>query len=210
MIGKLSGIIDSIEQDKLILDVQGVGYIVFASRRTISRIGPPGEPTRLLIETIIREDAFNLYGFIDVAEKHWFKILTGVQGVGAKAALSILSVCPAEELPVIIAAQDKAMITRADGVGPKLATRIITELKDKTGSVAFDQQKPVVSDIPSASTPATPQTDIGNDAVSALINLGYGRSDAFTAVAKARGKVDEEERNNLQALIRMALKEIAA
>ncbi len=209
MIGKLSGIIDSIDNGRLILDVQGVGYVVFASRRTLMRIGHPGEPASLLIETLVREDAINLYGFLDVAEKHWFRVLTGVQGVGSKVALSILGVCPVEQLGAVIASQDKAMLTRAEGVGPKLAARILTELRDVAGTVAFSQEKPVLSKVSGSNDPAGHE-GVSADAVSALVNLGYGRSEAFTAVAHARQKAGDSEKDNLQALIRLSLKELAA
>jgi Holliday junction DNA helicase RuvA len=191
----------------MILDVAGVGYVVHASRITLTKAGQTGDAASLLIETVVREDAISLYGFIDAAEKNWFKMLTGVQGVGAKAALAILSVCPPERLSMVIASQDKSMLTRAEGVGPKLATRIITELKDKTETIAFDRQKPVVS----GAGPHIMETgqDRSNDAVSALVNLGYGRSEAYSAVARAKQKVANEDEENLETLIRHALKELA-
>lgn len=206
MIGKLSGIIDEFGDNYLILDVQGVGYLVHASARMLQTIGQKGDPASLLIETQVREDAITLYGFADAGEQAWFRLLTSVQGVGAKAGLSILTVCPASRLAVIIASQDKAAITRADGVGPKLATRILTELKDKaakmelgsaaaTGPKKFDEIKvEAVND------------GLDQDAVSALINLGYARSDAYTAVMNAKSKAND----NLQELIKFALKELSA
>lgn len=210
MIGKLSGIIDSFEQDHLIIDVQGVGYVVFASRRTLTRIGQTGDPASLYIETVVREDAINLYGFVDTAEKDWFKILTGVQGVGAKVGLAILGVCPPEQLTVVIASQDKAMLTRSDGVGPKLATRILTELKDVAGKIALKEETSTVKsgNVTAAVTGTGGEGDISGDAASALINLGYGRSEAFTAVSQAKAKAGEEV--NLQKLIRLALKEMSS
>jgi Holliday junction DNA helicase RuvA len=135
MIGKLSGIIDSFADNHAILDVNGVGYVVFASRRTLGRIGQPGDPATLLIDTHVREDHIHLYGFADANEQKWFRLLTSVQGVGAKVALSILTACPAERLGVIIASQDKGAITSADGVGSKLGVRILTELKDKAANL---------------------------------------------------------------------------
>ena len=125
MIAKLSGILDSVAQSTLILDVNGVGYLVHASARTLAQAGQAGDPLSLLIETIVREDAFNLYGFREAAEQEWFRLLTSVQGVGAKAALAILSVSPPDQLGFAIAAGDKTALTRADGVGPKLALRIL-------------------------------------------------------------------------------------
>lgn len=204
MIGKLSGIIDSFDEKFLILDVQGVGYLVYASTRTLSRIGQTGDAASLLIETQVREDAITLFGFVDAAEQAWFRMLTSVQGVGAKAGLAILAVCPPEQLTTAIMAQDKAVLTRADGVGPKLATRILTELKDKAGKI----------DLGTSTGPTkfqevvekSEESGITDDAVSALINLGYSRSDAFTAVSRAKTKAND----NLQDLIRIALKELSA
>lgn len=137
MIGKLTGIIDQIESDTLILDVGGVGYVLNVSPRTMARIGQPGERVSVLVHTHVREDIIQLYGFADRAEREWFNVLTTVQGVGNKVALAILGVCPPERLPLIIASQDKAALTQADGVGPKLASRILTELKDKAGDIAL-------------------------------------------------------------------------
>lgn len=209
MIGKLSGIIDTISSNFLILDVQGVGYMVYASNRTLSRIGQTGDAASLLIETQVREDAITLFGFADAGEKSWFNLLTSVQGVGAKAGLSILSACPPEQLSTVIMAQDKAALTQADGVGPKLATRILTELKDKvgkmeiSGSSAFSGAPMKYADMASDA----PQGNaLDGDAVSALVNLGYSRSDAFTAVTKAKAKAND----NLEDLIRVALKELSA
>lgn len=211
MIGKLSGIIDSFGENHLLLNVNGVGYLVHASSRTLSRIGQEGDPTSLLIETIIREDAFLLYGFAEKAEQEWFKLLTSVQGVGAKAGLAILAVCPVDRLATIIAAQDKAAIQQADGVGPKLALRVITELKDKAGKIDLSTKSvdsPVGVSVDKSETPQdeTLTNAFDNDAVSALVNLGYGRADAYTAVLKAKDKAND----NLQDLIRAALKELSA
>ncbi len=206
MIAKLTGIIDTLSQGHLILDVNGVGYLVQASNRTLSRIGKKGDPTSLLIETVIREDAFTLFGFADVAEQEWFKLLTSVQGVGAKAGLAILSVNTPDKIALAIAAQDKAANQAADGVGPKLATRILTELKDKAANIDISPTAYAVSyDEITAEEPAG---DIGidNDAISALVNLGYARSDAYTAVTKNKAQAND----NLQELIRLALKELSA
>ena len=208
MIGKLSGIIDSFATGHLILDVQGVGYLVNASQRTLGRIGQKGEAASLLIETNVREDAITLYGFADAAEQEWFRLLTSVQGVGAKAGLAILSVCPPEKVSLAIAAQDKAMLTQADGVGPKLATRILTELKDKAANMDLSPA--------GGSAPANfkdlrePQEDASSmdqDAVSALINLGYARADAYQAVIRAKDKAANDQ---VEELIRVALKELSA
>ncbi len=208
MIGKLTGIIDTYGEDYLILDVSGVGYLVKASARTLSRIGSRGDPASLLIDTNVREDAITLYGFADEAEQKWFRLLTSVQGVGAKAGLSILAVCPPEKVALAIAAQDKAALTQADGIGPKIATRILTELKDKATNMDLSSAAAKSADTKKA--PAAPEnTGIEQDAVSALINLGYARSDAYTAVIQARASTEEGANDNLQDLIRRALKELS-
>lgn len=213
MIGKLSGIIDSFGDKYLLLDVQGVGYVVYASRRTLTRIGQIGDAAQVLTDMQVREDSMTLYGFADAAEQQWFRLLNSVQGVGAKVALGILSVCPPERLGVIIAAQDKAAITQADGVGPKLATRILTELKDKAASIAteaFAPAAPPVASSPAATATVSVPSDAGvdEDALSALINLGYARADAYSAVIQAKGKANDN--HTLQDIIRLALKELSA
>lgn len=197
MIAKLTGLIDEVGADRLILDVGGVGYLVHCSGRTLARFGPsPKGPVSLLIDTHLREDRIALYGFADAVERDWFRLLTTVQGVGARVALAILSVCAPDQLALAIASSDKAMLTRADGVGPKLGQRICSELKDKIGDLALG-----------AALPAEGESDAeSRDAVSALINLGYGRSDAFQAVAAARAKSDAA---NVGELIRLGLKELA-
>jgi len=208
MIAKLTGVIDTIGTNHLILDVNGVGYLVQASNRTLSRIGSKGDPTSVLIETVIREDAFTLFGFADHSEQEWFKLLTSVQGVGAKAGLSILSVSTPDKIALAIAAQDKAPIQAADGVGPKLATRILTELKDKAANMDLSAPPQSISSDAIAPNEASVPSDqtLDNDAISALINLGYARSDAYTAVTKAKPQAND----NLQDLIRLALKELSA
>ena len=205
MIGKLTGIIDSFGENHLILDVGGVGYLVSASKRTLSRIGQKGEPTSLLIETTVREDAITLYGFADASEQQWFRLLTSVQGVGAKVGLSILSIAAPEKIGLSIAAQDRAFISQADGVGPKLAIRILTELKDKAANLSIAApQKPISYEKLKASEEANQGHE--HDAVSALVNLGYGKSEAYTAVLRAKEKAND----NLQDLIRLALRELSA
>ncbi len=204
MIGKLSGIIDETNENSLILDVGGVGYLVQASARTLAAIGGKGDPASLLIDTHVREDAITLIGFAEAGEQSWFRLLNSVQGVGAKAAFAILAVCPADKLAITIAAQDKAALTQADGVGPKLAARILTELKDKAANMELGIQKKTkkYQDITSDVSCETLDTD----AVSALINLGYGRAEAYSAVLSAKGKAND----NLEELIRVALKELSA
>ncbi len=202
MIGKLSGIIEHFDTDHLILDVSGVGYIVFASARTLSSIGQVGDTASLLITTNVREDAITLYGFADALEKQWFTLLTSVQGVGAKAGLAILAVCPADQLGFAIAAQDKAALTQASGVGPKLATRILTELKDKAGKIEITSG----GQVGSAPNIGSPTAQMDQDAVSALTNLGYATSDAYRAVLEAKN----EGQGDLQTIIRLALKELSS
>ncbi len=208
MIGKLSGNIDSFGEKYVLLDVQGVGYIAYASQRTLGRIGQKGDQASLLIDTQVREDAITLFGFADAAEQSWFRLLNSVQGVGAKVALAILSACPPEKLSIVIASQDKPGLTQADGVGPKLATRILTELKDKAAGIDLGTQLRSESSNPSVSaiTPETAQVD--NDALSALINLGYGRADAYSAIMKIKSEA-QNDNVGLQDIIRLALKELS-
>lgn len=208
MISKLSGILDSVHEGYLILDVQGVGYQVFCSNRTLSQCVGVGEPLSLLIDTNVREDHIHLFGFPEAAEQQWFRLLTSVQGVGAKAAMSILTVNPPDQLGFAIAAGDKAAVQRADGVGPKIAARIITELKDKAGKIDLAAKPKGVQVV--AGTQAA-NTDLGNaeqDAVSALINLGYQRTDAYSAVLQAKQKA-ENDNLDVQEMIKLALKELS-
>lgn len=214
MIGKLSGIIDYFDTNSLILDVGGVGYVVLASSRTLSSIGQVGDAASLLITTNVREDAITLYGFADALEKQWFALLTSVQGVGAKAGMAILAACPADQLGFAIAAQDKAALTRAAGVGPKLATRILTELKDKAGKIDISVGAQVVTASKSSkegSVQVSENFGVDQDAVSALTNLGYSSSDAYKAVMAAQEKANDNETDaGLQSIIRLALQELSA
>ncbi len=204
MIAKLSGILDSVSQGVLILDVNGVGYEVHASARTIGRLGQNGDTLSLLIDTHVREDALTLFGFIDALEQQWFRLLYSVQGVGPKAALAILSACPLERIGFAIASGDVTALRQAEGVGPKLATRIVTELKDKIGKI--DIALPKKGARIAAGVPA--ETSVDNDAISALVNLGYARADAFQAVIAARGKANDN--SGLNEIIKWALKELAS
>ena len=203
MIAKLTGILDSVGDDWAILDVGGVGYLVFCSTRTLAQLPGTGEAVSFVIETHIREDHIHLYGFLDHAERDWFKLLTTVQGVGAKVGLGIQSVLGPKELSDAILAQDKGMITRAPGVGPKLATRLLTELKDKVGGMA--SVAPAM-----AGAVAANDTDRAamEDAVSALVNLGYRRGDAFGAVTGAMRSIGDDA--GVEGLIRAGLKELTA
>jgi holliday junction DNA helicase RuvA len=202
LIAKLKGTVDAVDGDSAVIDVNGVGYLVSASARTLRDL-VVGGPATLLVETIVREDAIALYGFLETAERDWFRILTTVQGVGARVALSILSTLAPEEIARAIAAQDRASLSRAAGVGPKLAARLATELKDK--AAAFG-----VAPAPSrgaAAVPAGPSGSVNEDAVSALVNLGYRRVEAFGAVARVTQRLGSNAQ--LDAVIRAGLQELA-
>jgi holliday junction DNA helicase RuvA len=195
MIAMLTGIVEQATADGVVVDVNGVGYLVFASARTLARVPGRGEPLRLLVETHVREDHIHLYGFADEAERAWFRLLTTVQGVGAKLALAVLGVLGPDALVSAIMAQDKAALARADGVGPKLAQRIVNELKDKVGGIALGPAAAVGA--------AAAPKGAAADAVSALVNLGYSRSDAFGAVHEAAKRLGGEAK--IDALIRAGL-----
>ncbi len=197
MIGRLAGRVDVVADDRVILDVGGVGYHLACSARTISALGGSGSEARVLVETFIRDDRIVLYGFFDEAEQTGFRILTSVQGVGPRVALAILSVLDPGELADAVRAEDRSAFARASGVGPRLARRIVTELKDKV-----EDMRP--------GTAAGPDAGAGSveeDAIAALVNLGYTRSEAWRAVSSVReGMVDETE---IGVLIRASLKELA-
>jgi Holliday junction DNA helicase RuvA len=202
MIAKLTGRVDSISRDHAVIDVNGVGYLVHCPARTLSALPPPGETGSLAVETLVREDAINLYGFSDPAERDWFRLLMTVQGVGARVALALLSALNAADLATAIANEDRTMLTRADGVGPKLATRLALELKDKVGTMTVGRA------IPASPTTALPGDAATADAVSALINLGYRRIEAVSAVERAIKKLGKGAR--VEALIPAGLKELGA
>ncbi|HYF85580.1 Holliday junction branch migration protein RuvA [Azospirillum sp.] len=207
MIAKLTGIVDSTGTDWVVLDVNGVGYLLSCSNRTLSRMAV-GERASLVVETFIREERIVLHGFGDQAEREWFKLLTTIQGVGARLALSILGVLDPDQLTRAIASQDKTALVRADGVGPKVAARILNELKDKVGNLALGPAAttgaPAGKGAPAAVPGASPALA---DAVSALVNLGYGRSEAFGAVVAA-GRVLGDDAG-VSDLIRQGLKELS-
>lgn len=200
MIARLSGVLAEIGEDSAVIDVGGVGYLVFCSARTLGRMPAVGDALRVEVETHVREDHIHLYGFIDAAERSWFRLLTTVQGVGARVALAILSALTAEELVQAVAAQDKRAVARANGVGPKLAGRIVTELRDKVGGIALGG----AGLAPAAATAVDPA---GEEAISALVNLGYARGDAFNAIARAGQQLGEGA--PLEAMIRFGLKEMS-
>ncbi|WP_262694787.1 Holliday junction branch migration protein RuvA [Kordiimonas aquimaris] len=206
MIAKLKGILDSAGEDWLIIDVGGVGYIAHGSSRTLGSMPRAGEAVGIHIETVVREDAITLYAFADIEERDLFRLLTSVQGVGAKVALAILSALSPTDLQNAIAAQDKTAVSRAKGVGPKVATRIVTELKDKVTGLIFKPKGVQVSQ-----AAASDQNMGGNaalaDAVSALVNLGYKPVDAHGAVARAMNDLGEDA--SVDALVPAALKELS-
>lgn len=205
MIGRLRGIIEQADEDSCVIDVNGVGYVVHASARTLRELSP-GVEAKLLVETVVREDAILLYGFIASAERDWFRILTTVQGVGAKVALSLLSTLAPDELASAIVAQDKASLNRAAGVGPKLAARLTTELKDKAtqwGAIPGARAATAAAKVDApASAPSA-----NEDAISALVNLGYKRMEAFGAIARVAARLGADAK--IDALIREGLRELA-
>ena len=205
MIAKLTGLGDQTGEGYVIIDVNGVGYSVFCSNRPLNMLATAVGTVSVMIETHVREDHIHLYGFADEAERSWFKLLTTVQGVGAKVCLAILSVLSPDNLVHAIASQDKAAVTRAPGVGPKLATRILTELKDKVGGIELGSTKAALEGEVQVAEGANQFAD---DAVSALVNLGYGRSDAFRVVHQAAAKLGTEA--SVEILIKDGLSELSA
>jgi holliday junction DNA helicase RuvA len=197
MIARLTGTLAETASDHAVIDVGGVGYLVLASTRTLSAIGPAGGTVMLFTELQVREDAMTLFGFGSAGEREWFRLLTGVQGVGGKVALNILSALDAEELSRAVGTQDKAMVARANGVGPKLAERIVRELKDKVGGVALG----------SVGAVSKAAGGITADAVSALTGLGFRPGEANAAVVAAENELGEGA--GLDALVRLALKKAA-
>lgn len=188
MIAHLRGRLEATGIDHAVIDVGGVGYLVGASAKTLAAIGPIGEAATLFTEMLVAEDSIRLVGFARPDERDWFRLLTGVQGVGARVALAILSVLEPVEIAKAVAAQDKAMVARANGVGPKLAERIVRELKDKVGSL----------------TPVSAAMGAAQDAVSALLNLGFRPAEANAAVGAAEEELGAGA--GLDALVRLALR----
>ncbi len=199
MIAKLTGVVDSVGEGWAVIDVGGVGYLVHCSAQTLRHLPGRGETARLFIDTHVREDHIHLYGFVEPVEREWYQLLQAVQGVGGRLALAILSVLPVNDLVHAIAAQDAVPLTHASGVGAKLAKRIVTELKDKVGAVTLG---------PAATAEGAPAWEgTAADAVSALVNLGYARIQAFGAVAAAARELGPEAA--VETLIRHGLKELA-
>jgi Holliday junction DNA helicase RuvA len=195
MIARLSGILAEVTADSAVIDVAGVGYVVHLSSKTLSAMGPIGGEVVILTELQVREDAWTLFGFGSAAERDAFRALTGIQGVGGRLALAILSILSPDELARAVAQEDKAMIGRANGVGPKLAARIANELQGKLGVAAIGGAAP------------TPRAGAAADALSALGNLGFKPAEASAAVNAAQDELGEEA--SLDALVRLALRKAA-
>ena len=198
MIAHLKGRLDSTGIDHAVIDVGGVGYLVGASARTLSSIGPVGEAAMLHTEMLVSEDSIRLVGFASADERDWFRLLTGVQGVGSRVALAILSALEPADLMRAIASGDKAMVARANGVGPKLAQRIVMEVKDKVGGIVL---------APGSGGGVAASAGAGADAVSALLNLGFRPAEANAAVAAAEEELGAGA--TLDALVRLALRKAA-
>lgn len=203
MIGRLRGRVDGRGDNWVLIDVGGVGYMVEGSARMLENLPGDGEAVTLAIETYVREDQLRLFGFLSEEDRSWFRLLMGVQGVGAKVALAIESVLSADDLTQAIAAQDKAMVARAPGVGPKVAQRIVQELKDKIPEAQFI----AASSATAGHSGAAAGSKVLEEALSALTNLGYQRSQANAALMAARGKLGDEA-ESIEALIKQALKEM--
>ena len=198
MIARLTGRIDALESDRCVVDVGGVGYLVHASTRTLAALPAPPALAQVLVETLVREDAILLFGFADAAERDWFRLLTTVQGVGAKVALSILSTLSPGDLAGAIAAGDRAGLTCAPGVGPRLAARLLTELRERARVMPSGPAFPAVS---------PPVAGAEADALSALVNLGYRRPEAQSALGRVVDRLGHDAK--LDVLIRNSLKELA-
>ena len=206
MFAKLTGTIDSKGDGWLILDISGVGYLVQCGLSTIESLPDPGNVTTLLIETVVREDSFVLYGFERQSERDWFRLLQTVKGVGARVALTILSALPPENLSNAIAAGDRSALTSVGGVGPKLAERIIAELKDKA-LIAHEKDILDVKSIGGQGSGPSTDTKAVKDAVSALVNLGYSQTESFAVITRVSGKL--ERGHEVGLLVKLGLKELS-
>jgi Holliday junction DNA helicase RuvA len=198
VIAQLTGRVEALEEGRCIIDVNGVGYLVHASTRTLSALPASPEVARLLVETHVREDAILLYGFADSAERDWFRLLTTVQGVGGRVALSVLSALSPSDLVSAIASSDRASLTRAPGVGARLAVRLLTELRDKAGAMPS---------APGFALSRQVTGGVAEDAISALINLGYRRPEVQPVVARTIERLGDA--TPIDAVIRDTLKELA-
>ncbi len=200
MIAQLTGLVDALEDGRCVIDVAGVGYLVHASSRTLGALPRPPSVAKLLVETHVREDAIQLFGFLETSERDWFRLLTTVQGVGPRLALSILSALAPRDLIGAIMGRDQASLTRASGVGARLAARLLTELKDKVGAMPSSAGVTI-------SAPAPRPRSVGEDALSALVNLGYRRPEAQAAVVRVTERLGEDAA--LDAIIRDGLKDLS-
>jgi Holliday junction DNA helicase RuvA len=207
MIAKLRGIIDSKGEDWLVIDVNGVGYLVEASARTLSALPGPGEAAEVFTRMLVSENAIRLLGFASAAERDWYALLAEVQGVGPKVALALLSALSPAELTTAVSMADAAMLTRAQGVGPKLARRICSELRDRVAAMAGAPSEVVAAAAEVSGLPAQEAPPAARDAVSALVNLGYTKAQAGTAVAAVIRETGED--GDVARLIRLALKKLA-
>jgi Holliday junction DNA helicase RuvA len=201
MIARLRGRLDSRGEDHVVIDVGGVGYLVVCSVRTLAALPGAGEAVDLHVDTQVRAESITLYGFREPAERVWFRLLQTVQGVGARVALGLLSVLAPDELARAVAAQDKKALSRASGVGPRLAARIASELRERLVDLPLPAAAELAAPVAGTLAPAAA------DAVSALINLGYGRSEAHAAIAKAAAELGEQAA--VDALIRNGLQDLA-
>jgi Holliday junction DNA helicase RuvA len=198
LIAQLTGRIEALEEGRCVIDVNGVGYLVHASTRTLAALPAPPEVARLLVETHVREDAIVLYGFVDSSEREWFRLLNTVQGVGGRVALSVLSALSPRDLVAAIASGDRASLTRAPGVGARLAARLLTELREKAGAMPS---------APGAVMPVIAPRGVGEDAISALVNLGYRRVEVQPVVARVIERLGETA--PVDGVIRESLQELA-
>lgn len=200
MIASLSGALLQVEDTACVIDVNGVGYLVQASTRTLAALPHPPETARVLVETVVREDAILLFGFADAAERDWFRLLVTVQGVGARVALGILSALSPKDLVSAIGSGDRAALTRAPGVGAKLAVRLLTELRDKAGGMP-------TSALPPGQKPAPGSGGVAADVASALVNLGYRRAEVMPVLDRVLAASPEGA--PLDAVLRACLAELA-
>ena len=203
MIAYLKGTVFEIDEDSLVIDVGGVGYLVFCSARTLANLPKAGDPVALRIDTQFKAESLTLYGFENAAERTWFRLLQTVQGVGARVALALLSALTPERLAEAVMARDKAAFAQASGVGPRLAQRLVSELQNKVGELPS-----AAPALPASSSTGTEGAGSMEDALSALVNLGYGRSEAHGAIAKAAAALGDGA--NVEQLIRAGLKELTA
>jgi len=205
MIAQLTGLVAHLEADRCVVDVHGVGYLVQASTRTLAALPHAPEPARLLVETVVREDAILLYGFADAAERDWFRLLTTVQGVGAKLALAVLSALSPADLVRVMAGGERVALTRVSGVGARLAERLLSELRGKAQAIVL----PTGAGLPPGATLPEPEGGLEADALAALAGLGFRRAEAAPVLARILGRAPDGAPPLLDRVIRDCLKELA-